>query len=165
MSDSQTQIIVAVIAALGAIIAAMTPTIITRLRNGPPPKIPAIILSGAVGLVIGLGVGILVAFLLKPVDPCFRAKINSPQGTHDRKNAAAYPVSSDVQVSWVSPDPNVRCVMTIQYYQDNKVAGEYKNKVSGETINIGAANSGETEIKIWSAGSEAPSDSIWIWVK
>lgn len=165
MSDSQTQIIVAVIAALGAIIAAMTPTIITRLRNGPPPKMPAILLSGGVGLVIGLGVGILVAFLLKPVDPCYRAKINSPQGTDDRKNAAAYPVSGDVQVSWVSPDPNVRCVMTIQYYQGNKVAGEYHNKVSGETINIGAPGSGETEIKIWSAGSEAPSDSVWVWVK
>ncbi|MBI5839596.1 MAG: hypothetical protein HZB19_05785 [Chloroflexi bacterium] len=165
MSDSQAQIIVAVIAALGAIIAAVTPSIIAKSHKGAPPKIPTIVLSGVVGLIVGIGVGVLVAFLLRPVDPCSRAKIDSPQGTRERRNAAAYVVSSDVKISWVTSDPAVRCVMTVQYYQSNQVGKTYENVVSGDTINIGAPDSGETEIKIWIPDTEIIVDDIWVWVK
>lgn len=165
MSDSQAQIVVAVIAALGAIIAAVTPYIITNITKAARPKIPTIVLSGVVGLIIGVGVGVLVAFLLKPVDPCSRAKIDFPQGTRERRNAAAYIVSNDVKISWETPDPTVRCVMTVQYYQSNQLMKAYKNIVSGDTINIGEANSGETEIKLWIPNTEIIVDDIWVWVK
>jgi hypothetical protein len=165
MSDSQAQIIVAVIAALGAIIAALTPPIIAKIAKGTPPKIPTIVLSGGVGLIIGVVVGLLVAFLLKPVDPCSRAKINSPQGTSQRNNAAAYVVSSDVKISWVTPDPDIRCVMDVQYYQNNQHIKTYENQLSGNTINIGEPNSGETEIKIWIPDTEIIVDDIWVWVE
>jgi hypothetical protein len=165
MSESQAQIIVAFIAALGAIIAALAPSIITKIRKGTPPRMPTIVLSGGVGLIIGVVVGLLVAFLLRPVDPCSRAKINSPLGTDQRRNAAAYVVSSDVKISWEIPDPNIRCVMDVQYYQNNQLIKKYENMTSGVTINIGEPNSGETEIKIWIPDTEVIVDDIWVWVE
>ena len=168
MSDSQAQIIVALIAALGAIIAALAPSIIIKIRKGkdsPPPRMPTVVLSGGVGLIIGVVVGLLVAFLLKPVDPCSRAKISSPLGTNQRRNAAAYVVSSDVKISWDVPDPNVRCVMDVHYYQNNQLIKNYENTTSGVTINIGEPNSGETEIKIWIPDTEIIVDDIWVWVE
>jgi FlaG/FlaF family flagellin (archaellin) len=166
MSDSQTTtIIVAIIAALGAIIAAVTPTIIARTKKGTPPKIPTILLSGVVGLIVGVVAGLLVAFLLKPVDPCSKAKLDSPQGTSQRKSAAAYIVSNDVKISWVTSDATVRCVMTVQYYQNNQLIKTYENVLSGDTINIGTPNSGETEIKAWIPDTEIIVDDIWVWIK
>jgi FlaG/FlaF family flagellin (archaellin) len=165
MFESLTNIIVAIIAALGAVLAAVTPSIIAKSKNDSPPKIPTILLSGVVGLIIGVGVGLLVTFLLVPVDPCSQAKLDSPQGSSQRSKAAAYIVSNDVKISWVTPDPTVRCVMTVQYYQNNQLLDIYENILSGDTINIGAPNSGETEIKIWLPNTEILVDDIWVWIK
>ena len=81
------------------------------------------------------------------------------------ENSAAYIVSNDVKISWVTSDTTVRCVMTVQYYQKNQAVKTYENVISGDTINIGASNSGETEIKIWIPNTEIIVDDIWVWVK
>ena len=94
-------------------------------------------------------------------DPCFSARIQSPQGAHDKKDAAAYPVSNNIKITW---EPT-NCVMIVQYYQKQELRHTYENVVSGSEINIGEAGSGETEIKIWREGYEDPTESIWVWVK
>jgi len=94
-------------------------------------------------------------------DKCLSAKISSPLGSSNRQDALTYCVKNNVAVTWAPPN----CVMTIEYYQNNRLQKKYYNMVSSSKINIGEPNSGETEIKIWREGSSVPSDSIWVWVR
>jgi len=57
--------------------------------------------------------------------------------------------------------------MVVQSYQRaNPVPiREYKEVVSGTILDIGDVGSGETEIKIWVAGSPVQSDNIFVWIK
>jgi len=155
-------ILVALIGALGAAIAALIPIIFKKTPKETPPKKIAIFGWGLIGLVIGGIIGIPIApLILGPPDPCLLAKIESPAGTHSKLDAVAFPVPNNVKISWVPSS----CVMTVQYFQDQKLAGTYKNVVSGTEIKIGAPNSGETEIMIWREGHNKSVDNIWVWVK
>jgi len=149
-------IIVAVITAVGAMIAALISTLKAARRW-------RLILLIA-GLVIGFGTGMLVSALVTGCrDPCREAKITSPLGApaNRRSDAAAFPISSPVEIKWDRTD----CVMTIEYFQENQLGEKYWDIMSGTAINVGAPNSGETEIKLWRKGAREPSDSIWVWVK
>ncbi|UCE04478.1 MAG: hypothetical protein JSW07_12690 [bacterium] len=94
-------------------------------------------------------------------DPCLLARIVSPKGTKYRQDAANFPVENNVEIKWEPSD----CIMTVEYYQKNMLQKKLRGIKSGEIINIGRANSGETEIKIWREGSSEPTDTIWVWVK
>jgi hypothetical protein len=154
MSES---VIVAVITATGTIIAAIIATWGSTVKKWPLATKGTLVV---VGLIIGFGVGMLVTCNR---DPCLSAKITSPQGAPpDRRNDAAFfPTSSPVEVSWDRTD----CVMAIEYFQNNKQGAKYKNVTSGQMINVGAPGSGETEIKLWREGATEPSHSVWVWVK
>jgi hypothetical protein len=159
-----TAIIVTIISALGAILAAAVGALLTKYGMEWLKKIPArsiIVGAGLIGLGIGFGVGMAIASAWECREPCLCAKITAPTGTRVRQNAAAFKISSPVEVSWDKTD----CVMTIEYYQGEKLQSKYKQKTSGETINVGIPGSGETEIKIWWEGSTKPADSIWVWVQ
>jgi hypothetical protein len=117
------------------------------------------------GLVIGFGTGMLISARVTDGNDyyCRGAKITSPLGApaNRRSDAAAFPISSPVEIKWDRTD----CVMTIEYFQENQLGDKYWDIMSGTAINVGAPNSGETEIKLWRKGAREPSDSIWVWVK
>lgn len=160
----ETTIIVAVITVLGAIIAAIIGALLTRYGIGWLKKIPVGIFQGGIillGICIGFGIGLVIASAWECREPCLCAKITAPGGTRVRNNAAAFKTSSPVELSW----DKTECVMAVEYYQGEKLKNKYRQKTSGERINIGIPGSGETEIKIWWEGSSQPSDSIWVWVQ
>ena len=115
-----------------------------------------------IATIVGSGV-----WLLNPADradnPCQHAQITYPSGAPQGLSADSQ-ISSPVEIGWDPPE----CVMTVEFYQVGKLWRSYRNATSGQRFNIGSADSGETQIQIWVAGSEGigePADSIWVWVK
>ena len=168
MSEIIRTLITTVITTAGGIVGAY---IIYKVTQGPDPtqrrNSVNIVSAGAfTGLVMGIVVGVTLAIFWPTGDPCLRAKISSPQGTKNNAHAAAYKVEHEIPVSWTPPNGE-HCVMVVQSYQRaNPVPiREYKEVVSGTILDIGDVGSGETEIKIWVAGSPAQSDNIFVWIK
>lgn len=90
-------------------------------------------------------------------NPCLSARITMPEGGQARSSARSYPVSNNTEISW---EPSRGCPMTIQYYQDDILIGQFDNVLPDSELLL--TGSGETEIKIWVDGTEVA--HIWVWL-
>src|SRR5687767_2439001 len=111
----ETAIIVAITSALATILAAAVGALLTKYGVEWLKKIPSrpfILGAAVIGLGIGLAGGMALASAWECRQPCLCAKITAPSGARVRNNAAAFKISSPVEVSW----DETECVMTIEYY-------------------------------------------------
>jgi hypothetical protein len=153
LANTSTQIIVALIGLLGAVLGALAP-IVAKRRQAKITRILWVI----IGFAVGAGMGILVPTIMSESNECAKLRIVAPAGSPTEVGSGVFKVNHTVKVAWTP-----QCVTTVQAYQRGKLIREYKDQASSREFDIGDPNSGLTEVKVWGTGKT--NNSVWVFIE